>query len=83
MDWKTPLPVKDELLPVEPMQAEMMPKPFRAWVTEAADRMQVPADFLIVPLLAVCASVIGTSCRIRPKQQDDWSVVPNLWGGSP
>lgn len=36
---------------------------------------------LIVPLLVVCASVIGTSCRIRPKQQDDWSVVPNLWGG--
>jgi hypothetical protein len=63
------------------MRAEMMPEPFRAWVTEAADRMQVPADFLIVPLLAVCASVIGTSCRIRPKQQDDWSVVPNLWGG--
>ena len=43
--------------------------------------MQVPADFLIVPLLVVCASVIGTSCRIRPKQQDDWDVVPNLWGG--
>ncbi len=81
MDWKTPLPVKDELPPVEPMRAEMMPEPFRAWVAEAADRMQVPADFLIVPLVAVCASVIGTSCCIRPKQQDDWSVVPNLWGG--
>ncbi|MCI5148423.1 MAG: DUF3987 domain-containing protein, partial [Candidatus Electrothrix sp. MAN1_4] len=51
------------------------------WVTEAADRKQVPVDYLVVPLLVVCGSIIGTSCRIRPKQKDDWSVVPNLWGG--
>lgn len=81
MEWKEPLPIKDELPQVEPMREDMIPESFRAWVIEAADRMQVPVDYLVVPLLVVCGSVIGTSCRISPKQLDDWSVVPNLWGG--
>ena len=81
MEWKEPLPIKDELPQVEPMREDMIPDAFRAWVTEAADRMQVPVDYLVVPLLVVCCSVVGTSCRISPKQLDDWSVVPNLWGG--
>ncbi|CAK8715796.1 hypothetical protein KKHLCK_04910 [Candidatus Electrothrix laxa] len=81
MEWKEPLPIKDELPKVEPMREDMIPDAFRAWVTDAADRMQVPVDYLVVPLLVVCGSVVGTSCRISPKQLDDWSVVPNLWGG--
>jgi len=26
------------------------------------------------------AAVIGRKVAIRPKRQDDWAVVPNLWG---
>ncbi len=81
MEWKDPLPIKDELPQVEPMREDMIPEAFRAWVTDAAGRMQVPVDYLVVPLLVVCGSLIGTSCQVRPKQQDDWSEVPNLWGG--
>ncbi len=79
--WPDPLPVGAELPAVEPVTREMIPEPFRDWVMDAADRMQIPVDFIIAPLLVVCGSTVGTSCRIRPKQKDDWSVVPNLWGG--
>jgi hypothetical protein len=27
-------------------------------------------------------AVIGRKVAIRPKRQDDWAVVPNLWGGA-
>ncbi|NNK95722.1 MAG: DUF3987 domain-containing protein, partial [Desulfobacterales bacterium] len=80
-DWPDPLPIGAELPNVEPITREMIPEPFRDWVMDAADRMQIPVDFIIAPLLVVCGSTVGTSCRIRPKQKDDWSVVPNLWGG--
>ncbi len=80
-EWPEPLPLKAELPPVQKMLEEMIPEPFRAWVVDAADRMQVPQDFLIAPLLVVCGSVVGTSCKIRPKRLDDWEVTPNLWGG--
>ncbi|WP_341872030.1 DUF3987 domain-containing protein, partial [Bartonella queenslandensis] len=30
--------------------------------------------------LCALAAVIGNGVRIAPKQQDDWKIVPNLWG---
>jgi hypothetical protein len=80
-DWEELKPIKAELPPVEQIQDEMIPESFRAWVKDASDRMKVPEDFIIAPLLVVVGSVIGTGCRIRPKQKDNWEVTPNLWGG--
>lgn len=80
-EWPDPLPIRAELPPVEMLTDAMIPEPFRDWVKDAANRMQMPHDFIIAPLLVVCGSIIGTSCRIRPKQRDDWTVTPNLWGG--
>lgn len=42
--------------------------------------MQCPLDFPSVSLLISLASVIGRQVGVRPKRQDDWVVVPNLWG---
>ena len=42
--------------------------------------MQVPIDFPAVASLVVFSSLIGRQVRIRPRQEDDWEVVPNLWG---
>lgn len=80
-EWPEPKPIKAELPPVEKITERMIPDPFRAWVMDAADRMQVPPDFIIAPLLVVCGSIVGTAYHIRPKQKDDWSITPNLWGG--
>jgi hypothetical protein len=33
-----------------------------------------------VAMMTALGSIIGHSHQIRPKQFDDWIVVPNLWG---
>src|SRR5713101_1797304 len=38
------------------------------------------ADFVAVGALVAAAAIIGRKVAIRPKRQDDWAVVPNLWG---
>jgi len=80
-EWQEPQPIRSELLPVEPLQAEMIPGPLLPMIEDVAARMSVPLDFVAVPLVVVLGSIIGTGCRIRPKRQDDWTVTPNLWGG--
>ena len=47
---------------------------------DIAERMQCPPDFPAAAAVVALGSVIGRRCGIRPKRQDDWMVVPNLWG---
>src|SRR5918995_6989567 len=64
----------------------MLPDAFRGWVEDVAERMQVPPDFVAAPLMVAFSTVVGRQVGIRPKREDDWLVVPNLWGaivGSP
>jgi len=42
--------------------------------------MQCPIDFLAIGAMVGLSAVIGRKVGIRPKQQDDWLVVTNLWG---
>ncbi|WP_136799693.1 DUF3987 domain-containing protein [Desulfosediminicola ganghwensis] len=79
-EWPDPEEIKAELQPVAPLTSEMIPAPFREWVEDIAYRMQAPVDYVAVALIVVCGSLIGTRCRIKPKQKDDWAVTPNLWG---
>ncbi len=44
------------------------------------ERTQCPPDFPAVGLMVALAAVVGRKVGIRPKHQDDWMVVPNLWG---
>ena len=80
-EWPEPEKITSELLPVEPLLPGLIPGAFRPWLTDIARRMQCPLDFVAAGALVVSAAVIGAGCAIRPKQRDDWSVVPNLWGG--
>jgi len=80
-DWPTPLPIKGELLPVEPFLLESMPESFQPWLSDIAHRMQCPLDYVAIGACIMVSSLIGTGCGIRPKQHDSWLVVPNLWGG--
>jgi hypothetical protein len=38
-----------------------------------------PRDFVAVGVIVSAAAVIGRKVAIRPKRQDDWVVLPNLW----
>lgn len=80
-EWPDPEEITSELLPVEPLLPELIPGALRPWLIDIARRMQCPLDFVAVGALVVSAAVIGAGCAIRPKQRDDWEVVPNVWGG--
>ena len=75
----TPLP--DPLPPVEPFSPELLPEALRGYVVDVAQRIpSVPVDFVAVSAICALAGVVGCRIGIRPKQRDDWTVVPNLWG---
>jgi putative DNA primase/helicase len=78
--WTDPQPIPNELPPVLPFDYSMLPAAFIPYVTDVAERMQCPPDFPAVAIMVVLAGVVGKKIGIRPKRQDDWLVVPNLWG---
>ncbi len=78
--WEEPLELKKEFLPVAPFQEALLPEALRPWIMDIAERMQVPPDFLASTCMVVLGSLIGRKIGIHPKAQDDWLVIPNLWG---
>ena len=81
LSWKAirPLPLREVAVPS--LTSEMIPEPLREWATDVTHRMQGSLDMLMAPTLVALASVIGRRLAIKPKQHDDWKIVPNLWGG--
>jgi hypothetical protein len=84
LEWSDPTPInaiKKELPPVIPMPPKMIPEPYQDWLTDIAERMQCPLDYVAVAALIASACLIGAGCRVKPKKNDSWTIVPNLWGG--
>ena len=79
--WPDVRPLPDDLSPVLPYEADMLPATIGSFVSDVAERLQCPPDFPAVAIVAVLAAAIGRRCAIRPCRRDDWTVVPNLWGG--
>jgi putative DNA primase/helicase len=80
-DWPDPKPIPSHLAPVQPFDYALLPDVFVSFVSDIAERMQCPPDFPAVAIMVAFAGVIGKRISIRPKRHDDWTVVPNLWGG--
>jgi putative DNA primase/helicase len=76
-----PLPVENTLLPVLPFTLDMVSEPLQNWLKDISHRRQCPLDFVAIPAIIMIASLIGARCAIKPNTKDDWTVVPNLWGG--
>ena len=79
-DWPTPKPLPDDLPAVQPFNFDCLPDTLRPWLEDISERMQCPPDFAAVSATIALGSLIGRKVGIRPKRQDDWLVVPNLWG---
>lgn len=79
-DWPEPQPLPDDLPAVLPFDFDLLPNVFRAWVEDVTDRLQCPPDYPAVAAMVALAGIVGRKIGIRPKRQDDWLVVPNLWG---
>ncbi len=62
------------------MSNDLIPGPFKDWLSDVGYRMQTPVDFAVVSSLVITGSLIGSGCGVRPKAKDNWEVIPNLWG---
>ena len=81
-NWPEPEPLYEALPDVAQFDLELMPDSFRLLVQDVSGRMQVPMDFPAVTAIATLAGVTNRRALIQPKRDDDsWTVVPNLWGG--
>ncbi|HET9923502.1 MAG TPA: DUF3987 domain-containing protein, partial [Methylomirabilota bacterium] len=78
--WPELQPVPRARPPVPAVNLTLLPDALAPWVADVAERVQCPPDFVAVGVLVAAAAVIGRKVAIRPKRQDDWAVVPNLWG---
>lgn len=79
--WPQPGVVDGGLLPVPAFAARrLLPTAFVRWVEDIAERAQCPIDFVAVAAVVAAGAVVGRRVAMRPKQQDDWAVVANLWG---
>lgn len=74
--------VHHNLAPVLTLTGNMLPASLWPWINDIAHRMQCPIDFVASAAVTMLGSVIGTGCAIRPKQNDSWTVVPNIWGAA-
>ena len=79
-EWLEPEPLPVNLPSVPAFSYDLLPEALRGWVADIAERMQCPPDFLAVGAVVALSSLVGPKVVIHPKAQDDWAVVPNLWG---
>lgn len=78
-EWPEPDPIPG-LPPVEPFTADMLPVKLRPWIEDVAERAQCPLDYPGTAVMIGLSALVGRRLAIRPKQYDNWTVVPNLWG---
>ena len=79
--WPSLKPLSAPLPAVDPFNPELLPPLLRRYVEDMAERLQVPVDFPAATIVVALGGTIGRRALVRPKTQDDWLVVPNLWGG--
>jgi len=81
-NWPKPEAISRHVVSVQPFDTSLLPESLRPWVSDIAHRMQCPIDFVAAAVVVMLGSVVGTGCAVRPKQNDNWTVVPNIWGAA-
>lgn len=79
--WPDPKPIEFGLPDVPSFDLGLLPDTYRAFVQDAAERMQCPADFIAAPLIVASAAALGNRVVVAPKARDlGWLVPATLWG---
>lgn len=78
--WPEPAKLPSGLPEVMSFNEDMLPASLRPWVNDIAERMQCPPDYIAATAMVVAGALVGRKIGIRPKQHDDWLVIPNLFG---
>lgn len=78
--WPDPLPLSIGLPGVDPFDIALLPESLKPYINDITERLQCPPDYPAIGAMVALAAVVGRKIGIYPKRQDDWLVVPNLWG---
>jgi putative DNA primase/helicase len=80
--WLTLVSLGDELPPVPSFDLSHLPRSFGPLIEDVAERTQTPPDLAAAAAVTALAGCVNRRALIRPKVEDDWTVVPNLWGAN-
>ena len=75
-----PKPINQTLPPVKTLTSAMIPKLLWDYASNSAERLSVPIEYVLMPLMVTCGSLIGSKLSIYPKMYDNWEIVPNFYG---
>jgi hypothetical protein len=78
--WPEPEVLPGALPPVPAFDERLLPDALQWWIVDMAERAQAPLDYPAAGAIVALSSALGRRCGIKPKREDDWLVVPNLWG---
>lgn len=79
--WQNRVPITEDSSFVPALPAGLLPEALRLWIEDTAERASIPLEFVAVPALVGLGAVVGRRLGLRPERFDDWTVIPNLWGG--
>ena len=78
--WDPPMALDRKLPPAPDFPLHCLPEVVENFVKDVSNRLQCPADMVIIPLLVSLAGAIGKDVVLRPKQKDSWGERSCLWG---
>ncbi len=79
-DWPAPAQLLD-LTPTPSFPSNFLPGALGEFAEQQAYDLQVPPDFLAIPLLIAAATALGKEFRMAPKAHATWTERACLWGG--
>ena len=80
--WAKPQPLPNTLRKVKALDVNCLPSTIRVAVSDIAERLSCPVDYVATSLLVGAGAIVGNRVGILPKQYDDtWKAYPALWGG--
>jgi hypothetical protein len=80
--WAKPQPLPNSLRKVKALDVNCLPSTIRGAVSDVAERLSCPVDYVAASLLIAAGAIVGNRIGILPKQHDDtWEVYPAFWGG--
>ncbi len=74
-----PEPIEEVLDAVLPCPIETLPEIIHRWISTEAKLMQVPPDYLAIPLFYL-GSLLGRKRGLRLRPGNDWVEHSNIWG---
>lgn len=80
-EWQEPKPLDLTLKPVETIDNDCLPQVLVDWLRPASKVIGCPFDFLILSAVVMIGTLIGSRLRVKPLQNSDWFIVPNLYAG--